>query len=161
MRLRSFLVSSLLLLCMLVACNSNDESQEVTEEVRLLFGDYVGLVPDSNYSDIYLMENSMLYLDTLSNYPSNGFYEGAYVQLDEADYQLASELIAIFPSELFEENENYVGCPDCADQGGYYVEYQSTTKHAFWNIDKNKEAIPEYLHEFVDKISEKLTLLSN
>lgn len=161
MRCISFFISSLLLLSLMGSCNSSDESGDTTEQVRLLFGDYAGFIPDRNYSDIYLIENSKLYLDTLSNYPTDGFYEGAYVQMDESDYLLASELISIFPSQLFDENENYIGCPDCADQGGYYVEYQSKTKHAFWNIDNNKDAIPEYLREFVDKLEEKLTLLNN
>lgn len=151
----------LFVLLLLASCASSDESGDIDQEVTLLFGYYKGLVPGGDLSDIYLLNSSNLYLDSLGNYPSNGFYEGEYTEMDNSDFQIAQDLISFFPSELFDEFENYVGCPDCADQGGIYVEYERGDQHSFWNIDNQKDALPEYLHEFVDKISEKVILLNN
>jgi len=145
----------------LLSCAKSDESGDIDQEITLLFGYYKGLVPEGDYSDIYLLNDTQLFLDSLGNYPSNGFYEGEFEKLTESDFQIAQDLISFFPSELFNEVENYVGCPDCADQGGIYVEYERGDLHGFWTIDNQQDALPEYLHEFVDKISEKVTLLDN
>lgn len=52
-----------------------------------------------------------------------------------------------------------VCCPDCADQGGLYVEYRQGNAYGKWHIDQDKEEVPTYLHEFMDKVNETIRLI--
>ena len=57
--------------------------------------------------------------------------------------------------------ELVIGCPDCYDQGGYYIEVEENGIKRSWYIDTNKADVPEYLHDFLDRISDKIELINN
>lgn len=61
---------------------------------------------------------------------------------------------------MFKEEEKTYACPDCVDQGGLYIRYYIEGKKGEFRIDTNKDKIPNYLHEFVDKINEKLEFVN-
>ena len=59
--------------------------------------------------------------------------------LDESAYHLAEPLFTGFPEALLESDQRTYGCPDCADQGGYYLELRDGGKVNIWHIDTRDE----------------------
>ena len=71
------------------------------------------------------------------------------------------DLSDYFPDQLLSEEEEVLGCPDCADQGGLFIQYSENENVQSWRIDQSKNAVPAYLHEFMDKVNEKIDLINN
>lgn len=75
----------------------------------------------------------------------------------KAKIELASKLLKDLPKALFNEEGDTFGCPDCADQGGYYVEIQIGKRAPqVWRIDTNKDQIPAYLSAYTAKIEKTM-----
>lgn len=162
MKKRLNIVGLLVFLVVSAACDKKDDPEVTSGEVvSLMFGVYAGEIPGTDYSDIYLLNETSLFQDTTNKYPNNGFFDGEFVLLEQEKFELTQDLMDYFPMELLVSEETFIGCPDCADGGGIYVEYKTTDYHGRWNIDNELDAIPEYLHEFVTKILEKIVLLEN
>ncbi len=68
--------------------------------------------------------------------------------LSQDKYDIAIQLVNSFPKELIENTEDRYGCPDCADQGGYYLERKSSGNLRTWMIDTNENALPGFLREY-------------
>ena len=69
------------------------------------------------------------------------------------------ELINAFPEALGQTEETVFGCPDCMDQGGYYLELKTASSHRSWAIDTRNEPVPDYLNAYKLKIWETMDLL--
>lgn len=61
------------------------------------------------------------------------------------------------PSALINSESHVLGCPDCSDGGGIYIETKINDEIRYWFIDKQR--VPSGLEEFVTLVNEKLTLL--
>lgn len=143
---------------MLVSClNSSDPGEikrgPVTPGMKyIVFGGYAGFCP-SNCATLYKMDltNGVLYV----NRP-NRFYPGqkdvitfSEVVSDTAARKLAYNLIDAIPQSLQGEvKEAVYGCPDCADQGGKYLEFELGEDIYKFNIDNTTNALPTELQEY-------------
>jgi len=135
------------------ACEEND-SPKLSSEDYLIFGKFAGFCLGDNCVRIFKLDKNQLGEDTLDKYPDRqNFYIGDYTKLDKAKYDKAVGLLDKFPTDLLNETDTVFGCPDCADQGGYYLELNLNTTHKFWIIDTSKGSVPEYLHEYMDELS--------
>ena len=77
------------------------------------------------------------------------------------DQSLLSEAETVadaFPIR-FLEFETEIGCPDCADQGGYFFEISTETFQRNWRVDKARSAVPEFLNGYLNFVDEKLHLI--
>ena len=68
--------------------------------------------------------------------------------------------MSAFPTKLLSEKEETLGCPDCVDGGGLYIEYSKSGTVYSWRIDQMKNNVPEYFHNFMDKVNKKITLIN-
>lgn len=104
---------------------------------------------------IYRLEEDKLYKDP------NGLNntEIGYITLSNEKFNAIKDLVNYFPTDLYNEENQTFGCPDCVDQGGAYVRYSIDGNSGEFRIDMNNDKIPSYLHGFVDKVKEKLELL--
>ncbi|MBK9487878.1 MAG: hypothetical protein IPO07_03120 [Haliscomenobacter sp.] len=50
------------------------------------------------------------------------------------------------------EEDEVFGCPDCADQGGFYLEIKQGKSTRSWRIDTNDDQIPAYLSAYTAKV---------
>ena len=48
---------------------------------------------------------------------------------------IPQKLLATFPSDLLNSEKEIYGCPDCADQGGVYLETGKGNETRKWRID--------------------------
>jgi hypothetical protein len=72
--------------------------------------------------------------------------------LISSKYEIANALIDEFPEELLNSDENTYGCPDCADQGGYYIELKSSKITRSWRIDRDIDELPGFLKTYAQTI---------
>jgi hypothetical protein len=72
-----------------------------------------------------------------------------------------NDLVDFFPNQLLDETETIIGCPDCADGGGLFIQYLDNEDIMAWRIDQNKNNVPTYLHDFMDKVNEKIQIINN
>lgn len=141
----------------LISC-SEKEHLKPAENKGITFGTYYGLCAD-NCTTIYKIEDGKLFLDEADrvipkDIPFQDF------PLSDEKLNLAKEVMDAFPNELLQESESQIGCPDCADQGGYYLEWKENGERKVWRLDTNENALPRYLKPFVQKISEVIEELN-
>jgi hypothetical protein len=75
------------------------------------------------------------------------------------NYLIAKQLIDQFPDQLIKNQEDTYGCPDCADQGGYYLELRTKKETRTWRIDTRDQDLPAFLLEFQELIEEVILSL--
>jgi hypothetical protein len=119
-----------------------------TEYDFVVFGKYNGMCAGDNCVEVFKMENGNLYEDTSNLYPGDGPYQGTYVQMPAAKYDLVKNLLNQIPSQLLNEPNGTFGIPDAYDQGGFIVEVKENGTLKHWRIDTNPSAIPAYLAPF-------------
>jgi len=128
----------------------------------LVFGQFYGFCIGDDCVQIFKLEHDNLLEDTKKEYPGRSdFYEGSYVGLDNSHFEQVKDLIDYFPEEMLNEVDTVFGCPDCMDQGGMYIEYNFNGIRKFWIIDNFTGNVPAYLHDFMEKVNEKIDLINN
>ncbi len=146
-----------LLIAFISSCSKNDEV-ELNKTDYLIFGHFYGECIGTTCVETYKLTNTKLYEDTNGNYLGTEFN---FVELGNDKFHLTKDLIDYFPNQLLNENENVFGCPDCVDQGGLFIQYSKNENVKSWRIDQSKNAVPNYLHSFMDKVNEKIYLINN
>lgn len=150
----------ILVLCLQVSCEKCVEV-EVQDNDILVFGHFYNMCIGESCVEIYKLEGEKLFEDTNDQYPGNQeFFSGNFVELGDDKYILVKDLVDQFPNQLLNESETIFGCPDCADQGGLYLEYKSDQVHKFWILDQAKTGVPEYAQEYMDLINQKIDLIN-
>jgi hypothetical protein len=127
-----------LLLCcfpllFLTACDDDDQLATNNKEDYLIFGRY-GFECLGSCITVYKLQAGQLFADNLEY----GFPEPDDFQttpLSAADFQVAQVLSNEFPEELLETEQRIFGCPDCADQGGFYLSLKRNGTVTTWQID--------------------------
>ena len=148
--------------CLFAACKKDDAVTVRNDSPTLVFGSFYGECTGEKCVEIYSLDSQKKTLaeDVTEVYPnSDSPFDGSFVPLKDSYYEQVSDLPALFPNELLQETKTTIGAPDAADQGGYYVEVNHNGVRRHWLIDTNKQAIPAYLHPFVDALSARLQLL--
>ena len=140
----------------LLTCSSEDKIA-LNNEDYLIFGHFYGFCVGENCIEIFKLTNNTLYEDSNDNYSINPLN---FEPLESTKFELVKDLMLFFPEKLLTENEDIIGCPDCADGGGLYIEYSKNGIVKHWKIDQMKMNVPTYLHAFMDKVNEKIALIN-
>lgn len=147
---------------LLASCQKSEDQIVKNPEDFLVFGRFYGECRGEQCIEIYRLQDGRLYEDRKDQYVSNeSFYPGDFQALDEDAFLQAKDLWDAIPQSIYDEDQIRFGCPDCADQGGIYLEIKTGTFHEFWILDQNKNEVPTYLHEFMDKVNSKIDILSS
>lgn len=160
------LLTALSALLFSIACNKDDDGSAPAPPPSstydyLIFGHYYGMCGGEECVEVFRLNDKRLQEDTTDQYPIlPGFYNGSFITLDNAEHKLVKDLITYFPDSLLTRNDTVFGCPDCADQGGLYIEYHFNSIDRYWRIDQAKRDVPAYLHDFMDKVNEKIALIN-
>jgi len=143
----------------LTACDKSDDVQPSAEatinDQHFIFGVYRGFCM-GDCAELYKIEGDALYADSTDRfYPFSDPYGTIEFQpeaLSQERYELAAELIEAVPQELLNSDEQTFGCPDCADQGGIYIEIKEGEDIQAWNIDYAEDNLPEFLVPFTQQV---------
>ncbi|AXP80218.1 hypothetical protein CJ739_1127 [Mariniflexile rhizosphaerae] len=149
-------ISIFLLSLFVYGCSSNDEIQ-LTKGDYLIFGHFYGYCIGESCVEIFKLTNEKLYEDSNDNYANEPFN---FEVLDTTKFEAVKDLIDYFPTKLLSEKESTLGCPDYADAGGLFIEYSRNGTVKSWRIDQIKGNVPSYLHNFMDKVNEKISLIN-
>jgi hypothetical protein len=128
---------------------------------ELYFGTYYGEC-GGNCTTIYWARDQELRGDTIDFFYGAELLLGdlgAYPLLPDSLYQLAINLRADFPSQLYDEAET-IGIPDAYDQGGYFIAVPEGSGYRSWQIDTNRDAVPTEMHVFLDRVDDAMSTLA-
>ncbi|WP_166965442.1 hypothetical protein [Yeosuana marina] len=137
---------------------SSDDALDSDKNDYLIFGHFYGMCVGDGCVVTYKLTNEKLYEDINHNYSGTDLN---FKELENNKFEQVKDLTDYFPSELLSENEDVFGCPDCADQGGLFIQISQGGVIKSWRIDQQKENVPEYLQGFMDKVNEKIELINN
>jgi hypothetical protein len=124
----------------------------------LIFGHFYGLCVGEGCVEIFMLTDKMLYEDLNDNYLPANF---SFTELSSDKFEQVKNLVDSIPPQLLNETKDVFGCPDCADQGGLYIEYAKDGNVNSWRIDQSKNATPAYLHDFMDLVNQKIYQINN
>jgi len=151
-----------LLIVGIFSCDKEKECCGVNTEY-LVFGHFYGECGGEGCVEIFRIDDSGLYEDTLDQYPgSNDFYPGHFAtQVSSEKFDLVKDLDSYFPEELLNETDIVIGQPDAGDWGGIYFEIKRRSTHRFWLLDQMEVNMPDVYNEFVDRINEKIDIINH
>ena len=145
-------------ICLLLFSCSKEETIDLYNVDYLIFGHYYGECIGEGCVETFKLTESELYEDTKDPYAGGDF---DFQPLENEKFEQVKDLINYFPEELLSSEKEHFGCPDCADGGGLYIEISENGKVNSWRIDQMESNVPEYLHGFMAKVNEKISLISN
>lgn len=142
----------------IVLVNSNTE--------YFIFGHFYGECSGEQCVETFKIQGEHLFEESNDIYglaaaASPDPYLGNFQMLDQSIYEEVAGLENEIPAALFLELSKVIGQPDAGDWGGYYIEHYDGTSVRKWAIDTAKRNIPEYLHDFNDKIAEAIFNINN
>ena len=148
----------LLTIGFLVSCSSDDNNEiNITEQNFLVFGHFYGECFGEGCVETFKLTDKSLFEDIIDDYNGQNM---EFVELENDSFEQVKNIIDFFPNQLLNQNETVFGCPDCADGGGIFIQYSENGNEKSWRIDQVKRNIPEYLHQFVDMVNEKIALIN-
>ncbi len=147
------------------ACKDADitvQELETNSDDYMIFGTYHGFCM-GDCTHLYKLEKGKLYPDAVERvYPSAEQRDSlifSETPLAQELYALAKTLRDSIPNELLTTEEERIGCPDCADQGGIYIEIKIGDTIKSWNIDTQESSLPAYLIPYTRKVKEVMAEL--
>jgi hypothetical protein len=147
----------LFLLSLFIFSCSSDDDKLIGDLDYLIFGHFYGECFGETCIETFKLENEKLFEDSNDNYASGPYN---FEVLENDKFELVKDLIDSLPSELLSNSETTIGCPDCADGGGIFIEFSINGIVKNYTIDQSKNDIPSYLHDFTDKVNEKIDLIN-
>ena len=158
--MKKLLLFIIIPLLFLNGCDKNDNKKP--NQNYLVFGHYYGMCGGESCVEIFKINNENLWEDLNDAYPSpTNYYVGDFYTLDNNLFNQVSDLLTFFPSDLLNEKAIVIGMPDYADGGGLYIEYNYFGEHKFWLIDQIKTNVPDYIHNFIDIVNDKISIINS
>ena len=140
----------------LLSCNN--DSININEQNFLIFGHFYGMCKGENCVETFKLTDKGLFEDIIDD--RNG-QNMKFIQLENEKFLQVKDLVDFFPSQLLNEKKTTIGCPDCADGGGLFIQYSENGNVKSWRIDQEKDNVPRYLHIFIDKVNEKIKMIND
>ncbi|MEP2025028.1 MAG: hypothetical protein ABJH98_12080 [Reichenbachiella sp.] len=153
------IILGILTIGILLSCNSDDDSEfKINAQNFLIFGHFYGECFGEGCVETFKLTDKLLFEDIADDYNGQNM---EFIELENDTYEQVKNLTDFFPNQLLNQNETVFGCPDCADGGGLFIQYSENENIKSWRIDQNKDNVPNYLHNFMDKVNEKIALINN
>ncbi|PCJ94814.1 MAG: hypothetical protein COA50_10515 [Flavobacteriaceae bacterium] len=145
----------------LISCNTTNDDNLI--KIRngqdfLIFGHFYGECIGEVCVETFKLTDQKIFEDTLDDYSGKKLN---FVELESGKFKQVEDLISFFPKQLLNDTKTTFGCPDCTDGGGLFIQYSESGNVKSWRIDQSKDNIPSYLHSFIDKVNEKISLINN
>lgn len=124
-----------------------------------VFGKYFGFCMGEQCTNLYKIQDNQVFADNMERlmHPDDLVFKSE--PLSNEKYQVAKAVLDAFPEGLLAETAETIGCPDCADQGGYFIELKTNGETRRWYLDNFKDKLPAYLKTYTAQIDEALAQL--
>lgn len=150
---------------LLISCEKETVDEKEIETTMnyaddtFIFGHFYGECIGENCIEVFKIEDGKIYEDTSGSYPNGTDDNFAWLLLENEKFEKAKSFPEFFPSELLSEIDQVIGMPDAGDWGGYIIGKMDDDELRIWLIDTMVENIPEYLHEYNDRIENVIDLM--
>ena len=156
--------TSLIIAAIFLMSNSSCQKEGFSlkgETDYIIFGSSFGMCV-GDCAITYLLKSDGLYKskDYLKTGNINTFTE----KLSNEKFQQLKNISSSIPSELvnYKKDTETFGCPDCADQGGYYLELiREGKKHKIFRIDTRTDPLPDYVKKAAEEIRKAIEMAKN
>ncbi|PZF74390.1 hypothetical protein [Taibaiella soli] len=124
------------------------------------FGKYYGMCGGPNCARFYKISNGSVYPDNMVQFRKPLLFAGVPLSSPNA-WVAASAVLYNFPQEMTNQPDTAVGCPDCHDQGAYYIEYKasSTAPVKYWSVDPDTAYLSNAIRAYLSRIDTALAHL--
>ncbi|MBG6130447.1 hypothetical protein IWQ47_001470 [Aquimarina sp. EL_43] len=132
--MKSFYLILISFTFLFLSCNNDDDTTENTIE-SLVFGKYAGECLENCFT-VFKIDTEKITKDTTVKHYTNDFtFKNSFVYSREV-FEKYNSLLSSIPDELKNGTGKSYGCPDCVDQGAFYLVVQmSDGKIKKYNID--------------------------
>lgn len=149
-------LSFFLVIWVLMSGCKEEESPEVD---AFIFGKW-NLLCENNCIQIYKLDKGKLYVDNLNSFRESPIITYKSTPLGENYALLAQNLRNTFPeSYLFPRGLDFIACPNCAEEGGYYLAFENREGIIWWQIGTIPEIWPEEIKPFMQLLVETIDQL--
>ena len=139
------------------SCDKDGDNITINEQNFLIFGHFYGMCAGEGCVETYKLTDVKLYEDIVDDYSGQNL---DFVELNNEQFELVNDLADFFPVQLLNESDAVFGCPDCADGGGLFIQFSDNGVLKSWRIDQVQNNVPNYLHDFIDQVNERIVLIN-
>lgn len=112
---------SLILLVFVLALVSCEDEDFTTYSGEVLFGNFAGHCLGNCFTAFRLDDVNLESDDNDGHFSFENYQFSHSRTLNETAFNEAKNIFQSFPSEFINGGKDRYGCPDCADQGGYFI----------------------------------------
>ncbi len=141
---------------LLISFCSKEDGLTLNDNDYLVFGHFYGFCIGKDCVKMFKLTKDQLFEDTTDNYLATDF---DFIPMGKEKFELVKDLVHAIPDQLLKEDNGTIGCPDCADQGGLFIEISNKGRTQSWRIDQNKGSVPAYLHDLMDQVNKAIDKL--
>ena len=133
------IIATLFLLTMLFSCRKESITSGSSNPDYFIFGTAYGMC-QGNCANFFNLKFGKIYPDNMNYMQQTLTFQT--VQLSNADYLLAKQLVDSFPAYLINNPDEIFGSPDSHDQGLIYIERKKSGHKNYWYIDTEIDSLP-------------------
>ena len=127
----------------------------------IVFGQFNGYCLGDACFIFYALTEDVLLESNVDKYSGSGFYPyDDYAPLSQDKFDIAKDLGAFVPQELWLETTSHIGQADVSDVGALYFEMKNGSDHRYWVFENGDFDMPVGYKTFMSKIQEKIALLN-
>ncbi|MBK8830015.1 MAG: hypothetical protein IPN60_04000 [Saprospiraceae bacterium] len=131
------------------------------QEDFIVFGQFNGYCLGDACFIFYALTEDVLLESNVDKYSGSGFYPyDDYAPLSQDKFNIAEDLGAFVPQELWLETTSHIGQADVSDVGALYFEMKNGSDHRYWVFERGDFDMPVVYKTFMSKIQEKITLIN-
>lgn len=146
--MKRFFLILFLSLPLLFSCK---EEEEPNVEA-FIFGEW-NFFCEGNCIQIYKYDQGELYIDNLNSFRDAPIITYRSTPLASQYNSLAEDLRTSFPETfLLPLGNNLIACPNCIDEGAYYLAFENKTGVLWWQVGKDPSLWPEEIKPFMNKL---------
>ena len=144
----------LIFLASVVFCLGCSSDESSFDEPTIIFGHFFGECGGERCLETYMLQGDSLFEDLNDSFDRSFNFSPLSAEL----FNQVSDLRTFIPDELNELDGQTFGCPDCADQGGIFLQLVDQDDKVF-TIDQDTNGLPEYLQIFAGQVNDRIALL--
>lgn len=149
-------MKSLFLVAFFLILGCGDDGLSNSDEY-LIFGKYHNFCVGDCWK-LYKLQNGALYADEFDHISMSEIRFQSRPMPEEA-YLEAKTLFDELPGEIVNSTEERYGCPDCADQGGYYLSFKQNGQARIVHLDTQTDGFTPEIVTFLVEVERVLNLL--
>jgi len=123
----------ILFVLLLGACQKESVEYTFGDEDYVIFGKYYGECM-GDCVHLYRLTTSELFEDD-QEWGVPDEFPFFSTSMASSKFEAAKHLLGSIPKDLKSASQSTYGCPDCADQGGFYLELMEDGEKRKWHID--------------------------